>query len=177
MMGRTHALTGWCAGLVVAPLVDAAGAHQAVAFATVTSGFALLPDLDHPGASASRLLGPITKAVSWPPRKASAAPSARSTGPPADDCKGPHRPLSHASLAIGPRDEDCKGTHRHLSHAGVFAVLLGLLTAVGTEKGGPWAVAGVAIFALLLAEDALGDWLLPVAAAAVTWWATSTPDG
>ncbi len=156
MMGRTHALTGWCAGLVVAPMVGAEGAHQAVAFATVTSGFALLPDLDHPGASASRLLGPITKAVSWLLRKASAGLYA---------------------LTKGPRDEDCKGTHRHLSHTVVFAVLLGLLTAVGTEKGGPWAVAGVAIFALLLAEDALGDWLLPVAAAAVTWWATSTPDG
>ncbi|MFO7192418.1 MULTISPECIES: metal-dependent hydrolase [Thermocrispum] len=156
MMGRTHALTGWCAGLAFAPVVGAGDLHKAVAFATVTAGFALLPDLDHPGARASRLLGPVTKALSWLLRRASAGLYA---------------------VTKGPRDEKVKGTHRHLSHTVVFAVLLGLLTALGTEAGGPWAVAAVALFAVLLAEDALGDWLLPVATAAVTWWISSTPEG
>lgn len=156
MMGRTHALTGWCAGLAAAPLVGADGTHQAIAFATVTAGFALLPDLDHPGARASKLLGPVTGAISWLLRRASAGVYA---------------------VTKGPRDEDCTGTHRHLSHTVAFAVLLGVLTALGTQAGGPWAVAGVAVFALLLAEDALGDWLLPVAGGAAVWWAGSSPGG
>lgn len=156
MMGRTHALTGWCAGLAAAPVFGADTIHQAVAFATVTAGFALLPDLDHPGARASKLLGPVTGAVSWLLRRASAGIYAATKG---------------------PRDEDCAGTHRHLSHTVLFAVLLGTVTALGTRAGGPWAVAGVAVFALLLAEDALGDWLLPIAAAAAVWWAGSSPAG
>ena len=65
MMGRTHALTGWCAGLALAPAVGAGSVHKAVIFAATTAGFALLPDLDHPGASASRLLGWLTGALSW----------------------------------------------------------------------------------------------------------------
>lgn len=58
-----------------------------------------------------------------------------------------------------------------------FALLLGAVTAWGTQAGGPWAVGGMAVFALLLAENALGDWLLPVAGGAAAWWATSSPDG
>src|SRR5438094_717505 len=38
MMGRTHALTGWCAGLALAPAVGAGSVHQAVAFAA-TAGW------------------------------------------------------------------------------------------------------------------------------------------
>ncbi|MQA62846.1 MAG: metal-dependent hydrolase [Actinophytocola sp.] len=155
-MGRTHALTGWCAGLAVAPVVGAGTVHQAVALGAVTAGFALLPDLDHPGARASRLLGPITGALSWLLRRASARLYA---------------------LTKGPRDEDGKGTHRHMTHTLLFALALGALTAVGTEAGGPYAVAGVVVFALLLAENALGDWLLPVSGGAVVWWAASSPDG
>ncbi|TCP56911.1 LexA-binding, inner membrane-associated putative hydrolase [Tamaricihabitans halophyticus] len=149
MMGRTHALTGWCAGLALAPTVGADSVHQALAFATTTAGFALLPDLDHPGARASRLLGPLTRALSWLLRKASSA---------------------LYQITKGPKDENHSGTHRHLSHTVLFAIALGALTAAGTAAGGPYAVAGVALFGLLLAEDALGDWLLPVAVGAVIWW-------
>ncbi|MGA6165801.1 metal-dependent hydrolase [Amycolatopsis magusensis] len=152
MMGRTHALTGWCAGLALAPVVDAGTVHQAVAFAATTAGFALLPDLDHPGARASKLLGPITGALSWLLRRTSA---------------GLYK------VTKGPKDERRTGTHRHLSHTVLFAAALGLLTAWGTEAGGPWAVAGVVVFGLLLAEDALGDWVLPVAGVAIVWWVLS----
>lgn len=155
MMGRTHALTGWCAGLALAPAIGAGTVHQAVVFATVTAGFALLPDLDHPGARASRLFGPVTGALSWLLRRASAVMYA---------------------LTKGPRDEKCTGTHRHLTHTVLFAVGLGAVTMLGTEAGGPYAVAGVALFALLLAECALGDWLLPVSGGAVVWWAATTPN-
>jgi hypothetical protein len=156
MMGRTHAVTGWCAGLALAPVLGAGTVHQAVLFAATTAGFALLPDLDHPGASASRLLGPLTQMISWLLRHASAALYA---------------------VTKGPRDEKVKGTHRHLSHTVLFAAALGVATAAGTAAGGPWAVAGVVLFGLLLAEGALGDWLLPVTGAAVAWWIyTAWPD-
>ncbi|PXY37204.1 hypothetical protein BAY59_01070 [Prauserella coralliicola] len=149
MMGRTHALTGWCAGLAVAPFAGVTTLAQALVFAATTAGFALLPDLDHPGARASKLLGPLTGGLSWLLRKASAWLYA---------------------VTKGPRDERGKGTHRHLSHTLLFAVALGFATSAGTEAGGPWAVAGVVLFGLLLAEDALGDWLLPVSGGAVVWW-------
>ncbi|HJQ45668.1 MAG TPA: metal-dependent hydrolase [Amycolatopsis sp.] len=152
-MGRTHALTGWCAGLAIAPAVGAGTVHQAVAFAATTAGFALLPDLDHPGASASRLLGPLTEMLSWLLRHASA--------------------LLYA-LTKGPRDERGKGTHRHMSHTLLFAAGLGALTMWGTRAGGWPVVAGVALFGLLLAAQALGDWLLLVAGGAVAWWALTS---
>ena len=150
MMGRTHALTGCCAGLAIAPAVGAGTVHQAVAFAATTAGFALLPDLDHPGAGASRLLGPITGALSWLLRRASAVLYA---------------------LTKGPRDERGKGTHRHMSHTLLFAAGLGALTMWGTRAGGWYVVAGVVLFGVLLAADTLGDWLLLVAGAAVVSWA------
>jgi hypothetical protein len=83
--------------------------------------------------------------------------------------------LRHASAGLyavtkGPRDEKKRGTHRHLSHTVLFAVGLGLAASAGTEAGGPYAVAGVAVLGLLLAQDALGDWMIVVSAAAVVWW-------
>lgn len=156
MMGRTHALTGWCAGLGLAPVVGLTTTAQVVVFAATTAGFALLPDLDHPHARASKLLGPLTGALSWLLRKASAGLYA---------------------VTKGPRDERVKGTHRHLSHTVLFAAALGAATAAGTAAGGPWAVAGVVVFGLLLAEDALGDWLFPVAGAGVVWWVYENSPG
>ncbi|QWF80048.1 hypothetical protein HUW46_03463 [Amycolatopsis sp. CA-230715] len=152
MMGRTHALTGWCAGLALAPAVGANTVHQAVAFAATTAGFALLPDLDHPGARASKLLGPVTGAISWLLRKVSGF---------------------LYQLTKGPRDEKRTGTHRHLSHTVLFAAGLGALTTAATKAGGWYVVAGIVLFGVLLAEDALGDWLLPVAGGAVIWWVYS----
>lgn len=156
MMGRTHALTGWCAGLAIAPAIGATSVHQAVAFAATTSGFALLPDLDHPGARASKLFGPVTRGLSWMLRRASAA-------------------LYQATK--GPRDERVKGTHRHLSHTLLFAAVLGLATLFGTRAGGWYAVAGVVLFGVVLAADALGDWLLLVAGGVTAWWAFTASMG
>ncbi|GAA3585384.1 metal-dependent hydrolase [Amycolatopsis ultiminotia] len=153
-MGRTHALTGWCAGLALAPAVGVTTVHQAVVFAATTAGFALLPDLDHPGASASRLFGWLTGALSWLLRRVSSAVYA---------------------LTKGPRDEKVTGTHRHLSHTVLFAAGLGAATTAACSAGGPWVVLGVLILGLLLAEAALGDWLLPVYGGAVAWWYFTAP--
>lgn len=155
MMGRTHALSGWCAGLALAPVLGAQTLHQTVVFGATTAGFALLPDLDHPRARASRLLGPLTRVISWLLRRVSAAVYA---------------------LTKGPRDEPVTGRHRHLSHTALFAVGLGAATTSATHAWGPWAVTVVVILGLLLAEAALGDWLLPVSGAAVVWWIHTAGD-
>lgn len=153
MMGRTHALSGWCAGLAVASALDLGTMHQAVLFAATTAGYALLPDLDHQRARATHLLGPLTGAVSWLLRQTSAM-------------------VYQATK--GPRDERRAGTHRHLSHTVLFAIVLGLLTAFGSTAGGIYGVLAVVLFGLLLAIDALGIWLAAVAVAAATsWWVTA----
>jgi hypothetical protein len=155
MMGRTHALSGWCAGLAMASVLDLGTIHQSILFATTTAGFALLPDLDHPRARASHLLGPLTRALSWGLRRTSAV-------------------VYQATK--GPRDERRTGTHRHLSHTVFFATALGLLTAYGTAAAGIYGVLAVGLIGLLLAVDALGIWLAIVAAAAATWWLSAEPE-
>lgn len=149
MMGRTHALTGWCAGLGIAPLLGHGDIAGATLLGLVTAGFALLPDFDHRSSTASRFLGPLTGLVSWMLRKSSRYVYA---------------------VTKGPRDERVTGEHRHLSHTVLFAGLLGYVIAGVTELGGKWAVLGVAVFAVLLAEAALGDWVATVAGGALLLW-------
>ncbi|AYY13124.1 metal-dependent hydrolase [Actinobacteria bacterium YIM 96077] len=154
MMGRTHALTGWCAGVAASVILGHDDVGEVVLFGATTAGFALLPDLDHPNARASRLLGIVTRALSRLLRALSA---------------GAYR------LAQGPGDDPSRtGTHRHLTHTAVFAVAIGVATAVATAAGGPWVAAGVVLLGLLLAENALGDWLLPITAASVVMWVVNT---
>lgn len=147
MMGRTHALTGAVAGLAVAPLARLDSTPHVAAFAVITAGWALVPDLDHPSSSATRLLGPITRALSFGLRKATGA---------------------FYRLTKGPNDE--AGTHRTVTHCGLFAVLVGaLLGWLGTVS--PWTTVAVAGFGLLLAADRLGNWLLAVALGGLLLWA------
>jgi len=148
VMGRSHALSGWCAGLAVAPLVGLNTLAEVVPFAAATAGYALLPDLDHPGASASRLLGPITGLVSRATRLSSAVLYAATKG---------------------PRDEDSSGQHRHASHTLAAALLFGVLAAGAGRAGGRWVVLAVAMVGLVLAADVLGDWLLVVVLGGGIW--------
>jgi membrane-bound metal-dependent hydrolase YbcI (DUF457 family) len=152
MMGRSHALSGWCAGLVAAPLVGLTSWSEVVPFAAATAGYALVPDLDHPGASASRLLGPLTETVSTIVRALSS--------------------LLYR-LTKGPRDEDSTGTHRHATHTLAAAIGLGMLAA-GLGDRGKWAVLAVAVTGLVLAADALGDWIVFAVLAAAGWSAFGT---
>ncbi|MBP2341083.1 membrane-bound metal-dependent hydrolase YbcI (DUF457 family) [Saccharothrix coeruleofusca] len=153
MMGRTHALTGLCAGLALAPAADTTA--QGALVAVVTAGFALLPDLDHPRARASRLLGPVTGLLSRVLRAASRWLYARTKG---------------------PRDEPHTGEHRHATHTLAFAVLTGTCIALGTWGLGTWFAAGTCLLGVVLAADALGDWVLVVAGIAGTaWWVPGYP--
>lgn len=152
MMGRSHALSGWCAGLAVAPLVGLTSVAEVVPFAAATAGYALLPDLDHPGASASRLLGPITELISRAVRAFSGV---------------------LYNLTKGPRDEQSTGKHRHATHTVAAAVLLGFLAASLGDRG-KWAVLAVAVTGLVLAADALGDWIVMAVLAAAGWSVVGT---
>lgn len=142
MMGRCHALSGAAAGLATAPLVGI-DPLTAAPFAVIVAGYALVPDLDCHGATASRLLGPLTGGLS--------------------------RLLSWCSVRLyqatrGPEDEGGKfhGGHRHMTHCLLFALLLGGLAA-GTSLASPWVVAGWAAFGALAAAASLGDWMLAAA--------------
>lgn len=69
MLGKGHLLVGSCGWLAVgAPLLAASGhelgAAELAAGTVVCAGAAMLPDLDHPQATVSRSLGPITGAIS-----------------------------------------------------------------------------------------------------------------
>lgn len=151
-MGRSHATSGWCAGLLVAPLIGL-NLSSSLLFAVVTAGYALLPDLDHPKAYASRLLGPVSGLL----------------------CRGLRSLSAMAYRATrGPQDEDSTGTHRHLSHTLPFAVSLGLLTAVGTWLSPLWGPVTVLAAGTLLAVAALGDWVLLTVVPAVGTWLAGT---
>ncbi|MBW4716410.1 metal-dependent hydrolase [Saccharothrix obliqua] len=154
MLGKTHAGTGWCAGLALAPLLGAHTLPQAVVVAAVTAGSALVPDLDHPGSRASRLVGPLTGLLSVVARGAS---------------RGLYQ------LTKGPRDEPVSGQHRHATHTLAFAALLGWWINWATGSMGTWAVGVVLAFAVLLAVNALGDWLaVVVALVGLLWLANGT---
>ncbi len=67
MMARTHFATGCTAGAAVGSVALAVGvpATHALVAAGVTAYAALLPDLDHPRATVTYSLGPVTIALSW----------------------------------------------------------------------------------------------------------------
>jgi membrane-bound metal-dependent hydrolase YbcI (DUF457 family) len=65
MLGRDHALMGGLGFLIVAPIVLHDPTWQILGVGTVTSAaFALLPDIDEPGSTVSRKLGPISRSFS-----------------------------------------------------------------------------------------------------------------
>src|SRR5690606_4430177 len=140
MMGRSHAISGLPAGLWVAPMVGLANPLLAIPFTITTAGYALLPDLDHPSASGTRLLGPVGTVLSKVLRRASAVV------------------YEHTK---GPLDENWNGKHRHLSHTWIFAAALGLAVSLLCLIT-PWVMLPVYLLGVLLAADRLGGWALAV---------------
>ena len=89
MMARTHALSGAAAWMAAVPFIEGAvslpfAPAEVAAGAVVTAGAALLPDLDHPKATISRALGPVSYILS---RAVSAA-------------AGGHRQATHSVLGV-----------------------------------------------------------------------------
>jgi membrane-bound metal-dependent hydrolase YbcI (DUF457 family) len=148
MMGRTHALSGWCAGLLVAPLLGASSVAQSLLVAATVAGWSLAPDLDHPGAVATRWGGWVTGWLSLGLRRLSAAAF---------------------EATRTPRDRDATGTHRHLSHTLVFAVVVGTGAGVGTWLSPWWVVPVPLVAGTLLAARSLGTWVLWVGTVPAVW--------
>jgi len=141
-MGRTHALTGWCGGLVAAPLVGVSDTASALVFAVATTGAALLPDLDHVNARATRLLGPITWCVSKTLRGLS------------------RLAYNTTATSVDSRRND---PHRTLTHTFLFSLALGGVVAAVTAMTGIVGALVTAGLLLLLAVDSLGPWMLAAA--------------
>jgi membrane-bound metal-dependent hydrolase YbcI (DUF457 family) len=127
--GPTHAVLGLAAWGAVSLAVAAHGTaidpHTWIAGAALTTGAALLPDLDHPPATVSRSLGPVTKA------------------------------LSHGvnGLSVGiynvlrtPRDPHRDGGHRTFTHTAVFAALAGIVTTSVVSLNNSWVTGALFFF-------------------------------
>lgn len=63
-MGYSHVVSGAVVGLALLPAAPVDGLAERVAWVLMWAGAALLPDLDSPGASASRMWGPVSRLLS-----------------------------------------------------------------------------------------------------------------
>ncbi len=101
MMGRSHALSGlvtWLGGCAITAAAGASVADHVIATgAVVSAGFALLPDLDHPGSTVSRTLGPVTEALSGMVSRSAVMVRASSCRHCASRPFGGHRGLTHTA--------------------------------------------------------------------------------
>lgn len=161
VMGPTHAIQAFGAGLaaaLVAPvLLDITPTvPQALAFAVVTAGAGIAPDLDHPSATASRSLGPVTGLVAWTLRHVSGFV------------------YRHTKTT---RDSGRDGTHRGITHTWPGALTVGAATAAICRFGGLWGTVGClflfALFALraLPPKEAPGtDLVCAAGLAGLGWW-------
>jgi len=153
MMGRSHALTGAAGGILIAPAIGITDTAEITILAGTTAGYALLPDLDHPGSTASKLLGPITWAAG-----------------------GLLRLLSKLTHATTKTDEDSNsGTHRHLSHTAVFAAVLGVIIGI-TASTNPYVALATVVLGILLAAAATSIFVAPIGLAALATWHGTVTD-
>lgn len=158
--GPTHAVMGLACWGAVSLIASAHGvhvdSHTWMAGAALTSGAALLPDLDHPPATVSRSFGPLTRVV------------------------------SHAVdwLSIGvynvvrlPGDPHRNGGHRTFTHTVVFAALAGTVITSLMLLHRWWITAlvlffftGLGVRALLHEWTHRADTLVVIGGAALLTW-------
>ncbi len=152
-MNRSHVTSGLLVGLAVGPWLGLVGVLAVAPFAITVAGFAMFPDLDCGGSSASRLLGLGTGGLSWAIRRTSSAL------------------YQHTRT---PLDKPGAGEHRHMTHTWPFCLVFTLLLEVGVLTGGLWMALGIVAFGVLAAVDRLGEWvLIPTGLAALAWYATA----
>jgi membrane-bound metal-dependent hydrolase YbcI (DUF457 family) len=137
-MAPSHAATGAAAGvagtLATAPLSGMeAGPWVLATGALIGAGAALLPDIDHPGSTATRSQGPVTGLLSAGAQTLSAAVYVRTRT---------------------PTDVESTGTHRYLIHTPAFAIATGVV--VGVVAMWTPAMALIVWFTLSLALRGLG---------------------
>jgi membrane-bound metal-dependent hydrolase YbcI (DUF457 family) len=168
--GPTHAMSGllaW-AGVSVAGVWHGLplSPHTWAVGATLATGAALLPDIDHPQSTIARTFGPASELLS----------------------RGMHE-LSHAVYRTTRtrRDSNRHGGHRGLTHTLVFGVFAGLGTITAVNANQQWALptllfvfCGLAVRGLLHEwtprGDALAVTLLTAVLTGVLWhWVTLAP--
>lgn len=123
MMGRSHALTGLTGGCCMAALLPSAPVAVRGLVVVAYGGASLLPDLDHPQATAARSLGVVTKVVARLVDFASLQ-------------------VYYATAVRGDPEERHSG-HRLLTHTVPASVACGLLVAVA------WLVSPIAMAVLV----------------------------
>lgn len=158
--GPTHAVMGLAAWGAVSLLAITHGvpmdAQTWLAGAALTSGAALLPDLDHPPATVSRSFGPVTEL-------ASRGVDAVSVG------------IYNTIRLKG--DPHRHGGHRTFTHTAVFAALAGTITTSLVSLNVPWITAillfffaGLGVRGLLHEWDHSADtFVVIVFSLAITW--------
>ncbi|SDP14927.1 LexA-binding, inner membrane-associated putative hydrolase [Actinopolyspora xinjiangensis] len=141
--GPTHAMSGLAAWAAVTAL---AGAHTIgqlspktwVVGATLATGSALLPDIDHPSSTVARTFGGMSRGVS--------------------------SALSGLSgflyrLTRTQHDSDRSGTHRGFTHTVVFAILAGLVTTAIVQSSNGTALGILMfVFAGLTVRGLMNNW-------------------
>ncbi|WP_017591503.1 metal-dependent hydrolase [Nocardiopsis potens] len=137
-MAPSHAATGLLAGVLAtaaaAPFM-AVGPMELAAGAAIGAGAALLPDIDHPGSTATTSQGPLTRVLSAGARRLSAW-------------------VYHATLTRA--DTVADGEHRYLWHTPAAALATG--AAVGAAgAASPWALGAVLWFTVTLALRGLAQ--------------------
>lgn len=158
MMAGAHAASGALAGVAVAGLAGGGPAGLATG-AAAGAGAALLPDLDHPSATASRCQGAVTGTA----------------------CRGVRALSALAWRATATRYDrggyDRDGTHRHLSHTVVAALTAGLAAGVAALH---WAGAAAVLwllFSLGARGAGAGRWIGGRRGATAAWVSVSLGAG
>jgi membrane-bound metal-dependent hydrolase YbcI (DUF457 family) len=158
--GPTHAVMGLTAWAAVALFAGSRGIHVDpqtwLAGAALTSGAALLPDLDHPPATVSRSFGPVTGIAS--------------------------RGVDMFSVGIYnltrlKGDPHRNGGHRTFTHTAVFAALAGTITTSLVLLNNPWVTgallfffAGLGVRGLLHEWDHAADTFVVIVLSSVVTW-------
>jgi membrane-bound metal-dependent hydrolase YbcI (DUF457 family) len=143
MMGRSHALTGAAAYLAFGPK---GGLISTAVGTAVAAGAALLPDIDHPKATAATFLGPVTGLLA----RGVAAVS------------GGHRGGTHSALGVALAYGGAYGIGRWGPWQ-AQAVAVALLVALGTRALGKYA--RVACFAVGIGAAVAAPALVPATVA------------
>ena len=158
--GPTHAVMGLAAWGGVALLAITHGVHVDtqtwIAGAALTSGAALLPDLDHPPSTVARSFGPVTKVIS--------------------------RGVDVASVGIYnvtrlKGDPHRNGGHRTFTHTAVFAALAGTISSSLVLLHNSWVTAvllffftGLGVRGLLHEWDHAADTFVVIVLSAIVTW-------
>lgn len=151
ILGRQHCLCGLIAGVGLAALVPSAPWPVRALTVAVTGGAALLPDLDKPGSTAARSLGPITGLLA----------------------RGVDRLSSwiYHATRLGGDPPNRESGHRTFTHTPVCSALVGGgVGLLGVAHPVAWAVALGLVCGLLGLALRVAGFGLAVAGGVVAWW-------